>query len=284
MITESKQWEKINTFEGDDFFHKITAWDPNTNGVRYLKMLLYNLGMNLTKKEFEILDRIKNRNTDNPYSVTINGRTIDYDYLQTIYEVSVLKKYDGYYQENYFDSVLEIGAGYGRTCHGLLSNLNINEYTIIDLENMLEHSKKYLKSVLDPITYEKITFLTIDEFHKLKDYDIAIQIDAFNEMDRETVETYLKNIKTHCNMFYTKNPVGKYLDKSLDNHILGDEMVQNALSSGILTDMVDINDNQNIKRASNKFIETYKFIDWQVNYEGWAKPVSFMWESLYVKL
>ena len=60
-------------------------------------------------------------------------------------------------------------------------------------------------------------------------------------------------------------------------------MVQNALSSGILTDIVDINYNQSIKRASNKFIETYKFIDWQVNYEGWAKPVSFMWESLYVK-
>ena len=30
----SKQWEKINTFKGSDFFHKITAWDPNTNGVR----------------------------------------------------------------------------------------------------------------------------------------------------------------------------------------------------------------------------------------------------------
>ena len=57
-----------------------------------------------------------------------------------------MKKFDGYYQDNHFDSVLEIGAGYGRTCHGLLSNLHINEYTIIDLENMLEHSKEYLKS------------------------------------------------------------------------------------------------------------------------------------------
>ena len=286
-----KQWETINKlasefkdwddFKNSDFFYKITTWNPETNGNRYLKMLLYNLGKNLTEREFNLLDKIKNRNIGNPDSVIIQNREIDFDYLHSVYELSTID-YNLFKPE--FRSVIEIGAGYGRTCHSLLSFFeNINNYTIVDLDTMLEYSKKYLESVLDKSMYKKINFVSVNDFGKLNEnFDLAIQIDGFNEMSKDDVYNYLDYINNNCNYFYVKNPVGKYFDKSLDKHCLGEEMVQNALNAGVLKDMIDANNDLDIKEKSRIFNKTYKpSDDWNMIYSSWAKPTPYMWETIY---
>ena len=53
-------------------------------------------------------------------------------------------------------SVVEIGAGYGRTCHSILSLYpNITEYHIIDFPQMLDLSRAYLKTVGTNENFEK---------------------------------------------------------------------------------------------------------------------------------
>ena len=246
-------------------------------------MLLYNLGKNLSEDELLILDKITNRNIGKPYCVNIEGRDIDFDYLQAAYEINTLYNTIPKYQ---LGSLLEIGAGYGRTCHSILCNYpNVEEYIILDLDTMMKYSKKYLKSVLSKKNYNKIKFIDIKKFHLLKDkmFDLIIQIDGFNEMEGEIVCHYLNYINSHSEYFYTKNPVGKYLDKTLDNHVLGTEMIQNALQSGLLTNILDIDNNLDIeKNGKEDFISTYKLSDkWKLLHSSWAKPIPFMWEAVY---
>ena len=118
-----------------------------------------------------------------------------------------------------------------------------------------------------------------------KKFDLAIQIDGFNEMDIQDVYFYLDYIDNHCNYFYTKNPVGKYFDKSLDNHWSGQSTVDNALKSGILTDIIDIDDNIIVEEnGNNKFISSFTpSNNWRCIYSGQSVPISFYWEALYEK-
>ena len=50
-------------------------------------------------------------------------------------------------KKNY--TILEIGAGYGRTAHAILNTFKINKYFIIDLNTNLQLAKKYLNKILD---------------------------------------------------------------------------------------------------------------------------------------
>ena len=212
----------------------------------------------------------------------VNGHQICYDYLQCCHEVKVIS--DNINLDN--KNVLEIGAGYGRTCHSILSFFDCQSYTIIDLEESLSISRQYLKIVLEEQEYQKINFVPIDKIEQIKNksFDLAIQIDGFNEMKRETVLYYLSLIDSQCENFYVKNPVGKYRDVEHCDSTDDDKNINLALKSGILTEFLDINDSEEINKFSKKFIETYKVSDsWNCVYDGWAIPVSHIWESFYKK-
>jgi putative sugar O-methyltransferase len=81
-----------------------------------------------------------------------------------------------------FKKIVEIGAGFGRTCHVLLTmNDSIEEYIIIDLPQMIELSKIYLKKVI-PNNFFKIKFIScedIKEFYKTPS-DLVININSLN--------------------------------------------------------------------------------------------------------
>ena len=133
--------------------------------------------------------------------------------------------------------------------------------------------------------FKKIIFVSVDEIHNLdnKKFDLGIQIDGFNEMTLEVVKHYISFIDKRCNNFYVKNPVGKYFDKEILKKS-SKKSINLALQSGILTDVVDINDNKKIKEASLKFIEVYRpSLLWKELFNNWSKPTSFMWECFYTK-
>lgn len=281
---------QFSNFKSSDINYKIALWDPNHNGVRYLKTLLYNLAMNLSVESISKLSKIKNRNTGSPITVKCGQFEICIDYLQSLYELEFIDKTlqqerISNIKSNFKDnlSVLEIGAGYGRTCHTLLSNFSIEKYTIIEFKNYLL-VKDYLKSVLDKDQFKKVNFIKFPDMPNEK-FDLCINIDSFGEIDINEVKDFLKFIDKNCNYFYTKNMIGKYFDKKLDNHWRGESEVKQALKTGLMQKIIDIFDEKSIKKNKETFIKKYSpSKNWYCLSDSWAKPWSFYWQALYGKI
>ena len=272
----------LSSFKSSKVNHKITLWDPETNGVRYVKTLIYNLCFSLTAGDWGKLRRIKCRDLGNPISVKFNNSVVCLDYLQALFEMKFISKKLKLNDKK----ILEIGAGYGRTCHAIISNYNIQSYHIVDLENCLNLSKRYLQKVLTRKQFSKITFLSNNEMPEMQNYqfDLSINIDSFAEMDKKVVLNYLKYINNHCRYFYVKNPIGKYRDKSLDNHAGGKRAVANAMKTGVLRHIVDINNNHSIKQSSEKFVRAYRpGKSWRHLSDSWARPWSYYWQAIFQK-
>lgn len=295
-IEQNKFWKEINenqlspenieadfaNFKSSSINHKLALFNPEVNGVRYLKTVNFLLASTLTSSERSLLENTRHRELGNPLSIQFGGLSVCLDYLQAAKEADFIGQ--AVTLEN--SSVVEIGAGYGRTCHTLLSNFDIARYCIIDLPNALQLSRRYLSEVLDPASFEKISFISVADFDasQLGSFDLAINIDSFAEMDQEVVHEYLAFIDTHCTAFYTKNPVGKYYDKSLDGHSQGNEVIELALKQGILTDILDIDNQTEVNEASKKFLKAYApSTAWAVKADSWAVPFSYIWQAVFHK-
>ena len=294
--TESRMWELINQthitkeriadlthFKSRDVNFKISLWNPQTNGVRYLKTLIYNICSSLTRENWERLCRITNRNVGNPFTIKYNGEEVCLDYIQAVYELEFMENKLGMDDL----TILEIGAGYGRTCHSIMSNHQVGSYYIVDLENCLKLCHNYLRIVLDEERFSRLYFIRTDKVKSIENLhvDLCINIDSASEMDENVVQYYLDYVDKHSDYFYVKNPVGKYSDKSLDGHIDGEESVQMALSTGVLRDIIDVDDNKAVEGERRKFLEAYRpSSGWKCIGDGWAIPWSYYWQALYKRM
>ena len=269
-------------FKSSSVNFKIALWDTQTNGARYLKSLIHNLCTSLTPENWERITKIPNRHVGNPITVRYNGEDVCLDYLQAVYELEFIQSsvdLDGL-------RILEIGAGYGRTCHAIMSNHAVESYTIIDLENCLHLSRRYLKEVLSKEEYAKVNFVLAKHSDLIGDlqFDLCINIDSFAEMDADVVRFYLDHVRDHVGYLYVKNPVGKYLDKSLDCHSQGEEVVQMALNAGVLRDIIDVHDNQAVESQVDKFVQAYQpGSNWACIAAAWATPWSYYWQAIFKK-
>ncbi|GAA0532587.1 hypothetical protein GCM10011581_17220 [Saccharopolyspora subtropica] len=260
---------------------KLALWDPRPNGVRYLKALIYNLAEQLSPAAFDALRRISNRDVGDPITVRVGGETVCLDYLQAVLELEYISGHvdlDG-------AEVLEIGAGYGRTCHAVLSNHDIAAYHIVDLDNSLTLARAYLQAVLPEDQFAKVRFVRnedVEEAFATARFDLCVNIDSFAEMDADTVLEYLALIDRTCRYCYVKNPVGKYLDKSLDSHSQGAELVSMALSTGLLRDVLDIHDSAEVAEHATRFVAAYRpGPRWTDVADSRARPWSYYWQALY---
>ncbi len=273
--------EDLTNFKSGKINFKIALWDPQVNGMRYLKTLIYNLSSQLSETNWTRLKRIQNRQVGNPVTIIYNNEPICMDYLQAVFELDFIANninLDGM-------SIIEIGAGYGRTCHTIISNHNVTAYYIVDLENCLKVALNYLRAVLTDQQFSKICFVNADNFNQLPaeiNFDLCINIDSFAEMNSDTVKYYLALINKLCRYLYVKNPVGKYLDKSLDGHSQGSDIVRLALSTGLLTNIIDIHNNTEVEAQKHKFVSAYKPCDnWKCLDNKWAVPWSYYWQAFY---
>jgi putative sugar O-methyltransferase len=289
----SRQWELIQEnwvteeaavdltgFKSDRRNFNISLWDPTANGVRYLKTLVYDLAADLDADGWLKLERIRNREVGDPLTVRYRGEAVCLDYLQAVRELDFIERQvrlDG-------AEVLEIGAGYGRTCHAMLSNHDLARYRIIDLPNTLRLSTAYLGRVLTEEQFAKIEFVPVDHVGALEPavFDLCVNIHSFTEMLPETVRDYLDLIDRGCRAFYVKNPLGKFLDKTLDGHFKGGEAVRLALETGPLRQVLDIFDSEAIEAAVPAFVDAYRPGDgWECAAHARAVPWSYFWQALY---
>jgi putative sugar O-methyltransferase len=293
-LQASPQWERIQqnwvtedsavdltTFKSDDRNYNIALWSPEANGVRYLKTLVYDLAIGLGEADWRRLRNIRGRDVGEPLTVRVDGEPVCLDYLQAVQELGFIERQIGLSRAR----VLEIGAGYGRTCHAMLSNHDVGEYWIVDLTNTLRLSRAYLREVLDDADYAKLRFVDVWDIDRVLEsprFDLCVNIHSFTEMTPETVQDYLALIDEKCAAFYVKNPVGKFLDRKLDGHFKGQAAVEEALSTGPLRKVLDIFDDKAVAAAVPEYIAAYRPGDgWECVADARGVPWSYFWQALY---
>ncbi|RKS06886.1 putative sugar O-methyltransferase [Nocardiopsis sp. Huas11] len=271
----------LTGFKSSDINFKLALWDPRTNGVRYVKTLIHTLCSGLGPENWERLTRIARRDVGSPITVTYDGEDVCLDYLMAVRELEFIAAHtrlDG-------ATVVEIGAGYGRTCHAILSNHDVAAYHVVDLSPSLRLCRDYLGAVLDESTLDRVHFHGVDEAASLfreTSFDLCLNIDSFAEMDEDIVRAYLALVDTGCTGFYVNNPVGKYMDPSLDGHAQGQELVSLALSTGILRDIVDIHDNRAVAARGPVFVDAYRPGEqWTCVADDRNSLWPYYWQALY---
>lgn len=292
---ESEMWRKLNTefirdpreidlstFRDNAINTRISTWEIQSNALRFYKTLLFNSASALEPRALALLDRIDNRNLGRPIQVEVGGRRVCMDYLQCLYEVDFLEKYlVG------ISSILEIGTGFGRTCHAMLSLFDdIEKYVVVDLPPCLELTRRYLMQTLGPDKFSKIVFVSAEELPERPDLevDLVINIDSMAEMDRDVVFSYLDFIHRNSRRFYCKNPVGKYSPESVGAADASVADVALAMSTGILTDIVDIFDSDALDRARSRFVQAYlPAKQWRLIEHSAAPPWTYYHQALYAK-
>ncbi|MFH9070592.1 putative sugar O-methyltransferase [Streptomyces alboflavus] len=292
----SRQWERISEnwvtedgadnltdFKSDSRNYHLALWDPRRNGIRYLRALVYELATRLGPEDWQKIRNTKNREVGNPVEVRLDGTSVCLDYLQAALELGFIEKE----LDLRGGRVLEIGAGYGRLAHAMLSNYDLDSYCVIDLKNTLSLSRSYLREVLSEKQFAKMRFVQVDDVTASLDtaqFDLCVNIHSMTEMIPETVEEYLRLIDRTCTAFFVKNPVGKYIDPSLDGYYKGDEAVQEALASGPLRQQLDIHDSEAVQAAAPDFLDAYRpGTAWSPAAHGRGVPWSYFWQALYTK-
>jgi len=102
---ESRLWEYINrthiteekiqdltNFKSDSINHKMSIWNPRTNGVRYLEELIFYICTTLSSREWDKLTKIHKKETGGPYSIRFNNETVCLDYLQAVLEITFIDR------------------------------------------------------------------------------------------------------------------------------------------------------------------------------------------------
>ena len=134
------------------FNERLGSWSSIIDNSRYYKSLLLEFALKLDT-EFhssnvklsltELLNKIKNKNIGNPTEIIFNGLKINIDYLLSAEEILFLYK-----ELDKAESIIEIGAGFGRLPHSILEAFpNIKNYYLVDLDFMLNFQKSFLKKV-----------------------------------------------------------------------------------------------------------------------------------------
>jgi putative sugar O-methyltransferase len=122
-----------------------------------------------------------------PLPVSWRGRLISQDLANTSLEVASLIEALGGRRPR---QVLEIGAGYGRSAHALLSIWPQTAYTIIDIEPAITISRWYLTSLFPD---RDLRFVNAGERDTtLEPFDVAISISSLQEMTLLEIGRYFE--------------------------------------------------------------------------------------------
>jgi len=244
----------LSTFrESHNPANRFSTWPPKEPTFRYYLNFLFNEVRKKDDNFFMNYKKLGETQLGNPLCVSAKGVEVNLDYLTCIEEYNFLSKNLNLLN---IESVVEIGGGFGRTAHTLLKLFpNIKKYTIIDLPLMLDLSSKYLKKVL-PNDSDKLSFIAENEIEKWENIkaDLAINIDSFQEMPKQTIKNYIDKLFSKTNTVYIKNPVCKYSPE-----LLGIEGTKkyDVFSIGYMTEIANIFDEVDLHKLRQIYSEKY---------------------------
>lgn len=233
----------LNTFRSIGGVNdRLASWSAKDRSTRYYKSLMYEFALYLNEifekqniyegsRIEDLLPKIHCQNLGSPPTIRFEGFDVSLDYLLGLEEFAFCSDALGKSK-----SVCEIGAGFGRTCHTLLSLTDVDNYTIIDLPEVLALSKAYLYQVLNEKDFKKITFLSAHNCKSVGYFDLAININSLQEMPNEVGKAYLELIADNARYFFTKNAMGKYSPSNIDLEITNQSEFKSAMQMGLMTD------------------------------------------------
>jgi len=235
--------------------NRLAAWDALDGTARYFKFLLFALASAKPAAFFDQYRKLGNVDLGAPTTVTIRDCRINIDYYLSIDELLFLQEAADLSKVS---SVVEIGAGFGRTCHAILCLTKVSRYVIVDLPEVLNLSSQYLRRVLPSEQYRKIEFINARETDRWTgvEADLSINIDSFQEMPPATIRSYAQNLVVYSRYHYCKNPIAKYSPASIG---LKDNNVKTAdvFSLGLCRNIIDIFDNRVLESARQDYLEAY---------------------------
>ncbi len=273
--------ELVDDFKNSAINNRISQYNFRTHGLFFYKTLLFYVAENTNRSDLELLNLIDNRHVGQPISIQYDKLELDMDYLQAIREYVFLKE-----ELQVVKSIIEIGAGYGRTCHTILSLCNnVKDYIIVDLPNVLSISQKYLFNVLKRDLFNKIKFIPNNLFEpsNIKAMpELAINIDSMQEMDSTVASNYLNCINENCSLFYSKNTVAKFYPELVGGAM--SDAVELALQAGLLTEKINIFTPKDLNAAQSKFLTVFNPGEkWQPVKHGKVLPWTHYYQAMYKK-
>ena len=193
-------YENTELLKKHDYCEAEESMEYNKSNLILLNHLINN-GYN------KYLEKLEESNFGNPIVFNYKNTKYSFSLLNSIFEADTLEKN---LNLNEINSILEIGAGSGRTCSTLLSIKNNLKYTIVDIPPALFISQSNLtnlfknKKVFKYRTFDKfseieeefisseIRFLSPDQLKLVsnKFFDLSIAIDCLHEMNKVQVEWY----------------------------------------------------------------------------------------------
>lgn len=178
--------------------------------------LLVTLGWEFIRGQdgLQIADRLIEPELGNPIRVLHRGKLISQDLATSVAEIndfiSPLRARIG----NASFSVLEVGGGYGRLAHALMSTMPVKRYVIVDIPPALHVSTWYLRKlfpekkifefrpfqnweqVRDEAEQADVLFLLASQIDFVPDgfVDISIAVSSLHEMRLEQANNFLRHM------------------------------------------------------------------------------------------
>jgi putative sugar O-methyltransferase len=239
--------------------NRLAAWDPFDKSMRYFRFLLYTAAQRQPERFFELYRKLGKVDLGGPVAVTLHSCEINIDYFLSVDEFLFL---ESAVDLGAIRSVVEIGAGFGRTCHALLALCAggpLERYYIVDLPPVLELSRRVLAQVV-PEHYHKIRFIEAADEGSWEGLtaDLAINIDSFQEMMPTTIDFYMRRLISRARFCYIKNPIGKYDPMSIGLPSIDSHKVQDVFSLGYCRDVVDVFNDVALADARPRFLGAYR--------------------------
>jgi putative sugar O-methyltransferase len=239
--------------------NRLGSWDPFDSTMRYFKFMLYTAAARQPERFFALYDALGRVDIGQPVSVQIHSCAINIDYFLSIEEFLFL---ESAFELRSVKSIVEIGAGFGRTCHTLLALCaagRLEQYAIIDLPEVLELSRCALAKLV-PEHYGKLRFIDATrqaEWHGLR-ADLTINIDSFQEMPPSTIDSYMHDVIAYSDYFYVKNPIAKYDPKTIGLRTEDSRKLQDIFAVGYCRDVIDIFDEAALAKARSAYLKAYR--------------------------
>jgi putative sugar O-methyltransferase len=239
--------------------NRLACWDPLDKTQRYFKFMLFTAARRQPERFFTLYRALGPVDIGQPVAVTVRSCAINIDYLLSVEEFMFL---EAAVDLQSVRSIVEIGAGFGRTCHAFLALLaagRLEQYTIVDLPEVLELSRRALAKLV-PQHYHKVRFIDATEateWHGLAP-DLAINIDSFQEMPPATIDAYMSRLVGNARLFYVKNPTGKYDPKSIGLAVEDPRRLHDVFALGYCRDVIDIFDDVAVDKARGPYLEAYR--------------------------
>jgi len=161
-----------------------------------------------------ICSRLEEPELGNPIRVHYEGKLISQDLSTSFVEVT---DFLGPWRERYGDnpvSIIEIGGGYGRLAHAMMSTTMVDKYFVVDIPPALHVSRWYLEKlfpekvifeyrpftewdeVASDVEKSDIVFLLPRQIELIPDQmvDIGISVSSLHEMRLAQANNYLKQL------------------------------------------------------------------------------------------